>query len=201
MIRARNIQADSILRYGSRNLLCPYPNTQAAYLFAAAAGSTMQTLPYSITLIETQMRMPHSIAITQSAAAGVFTITFAGENQFGEAVSETISTTGSLDVIQTAFCYRKLSSATVTAAPNSATTISIGCAITVANNSVPKVALPFKPSNVASLKNICMVNAGTQPTFTKNGAPYWNISVATNALAGNPVGFLDIIVDDDEPNA
>jgi hypothetical protein len=104
-------------------------------------------------------------------------------------------------VIQTLYCYRKLTSVTVTAAPNTATTISLGCAITVANNSVPKIALPFKPSTTASLKNVTMVNAGTQPTFTKNGAPYWNISAATNALAGSPVGFLYIIVDDDETNA
>lgn len=207
MIRGKNIQPDTILRMSCREVLIPYPNTQAAYIFAAAAGSTMQSFPVSLTLLETTMRTPHSICVTQSAAAGVFTITFVGENQFGEPITETISTTGASDTIHTMNVFRKLTSATVTAAPNSATTISIGWSVTVGNNGVPKVPLPFKPASLASIKSIAMVNAGTQPTFTKVGAPTsstsgaWCIQVTAQNLAGNPVGFLCLIVDDDEPNA
>lgn len=200
-IRARTLLPDSITRYGTKNVLCWYPNGNAAYIMTATAGSAMQAFPFALTLAETIMRLPHSICITQSAGAGVFTVTFVGENQFGEPISETISTTGASDTIHTANCYRKLTSATVTAAPNTAVTISLGSGIQVTGNGVPKVPLPFKPTSLASIRSVAMVNAGPQPTFTKVGAPNWVISIAANPIAGNPVGCLILNVDEEDAQA
>jgi len=201
MIRQRNMMPESAHAQIGRELKCWYVNSNAAIFLAATVPGTL-TVGTPVTLLETLVRAPVSIAFVPTVGlTGTWVFDVVGENQFGEVKNERVSVTVAATVVHTLHCYRRLISVTpVTLASGGTDAVSIGTVLTVSGGGTPKVALPCKLASTRSAKYVVMSNAGTQPVFTVNGDPYHNISIATNPLVAAPMGYVTVWTDENEPN-
>lgn len=199
MIRAKNLQPGTVGWQNSRQAQIIFANGQAAYILAATQASAM-TVGTALTLLETTCRNPHSIAFTSGGAqTSAFTFTIVGETQFGEQVTESVTTTAASAVDHSLYCYRRIISITPTAKSSGATdTVSIGTVITVTSGT-PRVPLPCKISATGTVLYKAVLNAGAQPVLTAVGYPYYCLTVGTNPLLGNPVGVIVVHLDSDDP--
>ena len=187
-IRDKTIIPTSPLRQITRQAQCWFPANQNAYILASTASSAM-TVGTALTLLETYTRGLTSIAITPGGApASAFTFDVVGLNQFGVQVGESITTGTSANIVHTVKCYSKIISITPTAKSSTAgDTLSIGWT-GVVTSGTPRVAMTFKPTSTASIKNMTLTLAtGTLPTFTAEIANY-TIAVSAQPLFPATVG-------------
>lgn len=200
MIKHRHIQPGTLARFQSRTATIHYPATQASYIMAALASSSM-TVGTALTLLETTTRGITSISFTPGGApASAFTFTVIGENQFGEVVTESVTTGTSANIVHTVKCYRKIISITPTAKSSTgADTVAIGwtCVVT---SGTPRLAIPCKLESTSSLLYVhCPWATGAMPTFTPELTNY-TIAVSTAPLLNATVGgTLLLTLNGDDP--
>jgi hypothetical protein len=201
MIRARNIRPESPIRAQGRTVYIPYPafsGTNVGYILASGTAASTMTVGTALTLLETTTRGMHSIAVTSGAAqTSAFSFTIIGENQFGESVTETVTTTGANAINHSLHCYRKIISITPTAKSSAGTdTVAIGWRGEVTSGT-PRLALPFKPSSTSSIKYVSMLSApGAMPTFTPELTRY-TIAISANPLLNSTTGGTLILTLDE----
>lgn len=203
-VRNATILPTTQMRQFGRTAQLWYPATQNAYLLAPLAGSAMQSLVTagtSVTLLENWTRGLTSISFTPSTTPGsAFTFAVSGLNQFGVATGETVTLSGSANIVHTVKCYSRITSIIPTAAPNEATTIAIGwtCVVT---SGTPRLAMTFKPAYTSSIKAVTLQLAtGALPTFTPEVANY-TIAVSASPLLNATVGgHVLCYLDENDPN-
>lgn len=189
-IRHTTLKPTSAVRTVARHMQMFYPATQAAYILAATASSAM-TVDTALTLLETTTRGLTSISFTPGGApASAFTFTIRGENQFGEPVTESVTTGTSANIVHSLHCYRFITSITPTAKSSTAgDTVAIGwtCVVT---SGTPRLALLCKPQSVISCRRFGTTAAnGAMPTFTAEISKY-TVAISANPLLNATVGGI-----------
>lgn len=210
MIRRRNIQPGTTLNtiVNPWHIPCQLQTTANYYLNASAL--TGIAVGATIAATSWYMRSVMSLALLPGGTFGASSATFTinGENQFGETVSEDLTFTGNV-AQHTLYCYRRVTSIVLKAVTGTLTaTLSVGHDGLTAGTKVPmpaklvgvgsasNVAVPSGPIKGAAVAN--QITAGSQPTFTFYGAPYYTIAMgAITAVASLSAIIVHL---DDDPN-
>jgi hypothetical protein len=192
MIRLRNLQRDDGIILPYQNFSFPTPAADTD-LLVAAMDISASVAGASLTLLQGGwLPIPMSLLFTVTDAAGTnlsVTIKIEGWDQFGQPISEKVTSTGAPLVAHTALVYRRVKKATITAIANNAASDTLILGVTSASTSI-KYGLPVRPqvktasglgtdkNTVQSIYSAGAITSGG--TITATPAAFTNISIAAN---------------------
>lgn len=168
----------------------------ATSITAAASGTVIASSSFYTKSVQSL-----TVTIGGTFGATSFNVTIAGENQFGENVTENIAFT-SATVKQSLFCYRRVTSLTINSVVGTigAATISAGLDPTTAGDM--RVPMPAKLDSTAAVKSAQVQHiSAAQTTITTVLSPYYCFDLlAVTFTAQNLVSNLVVHLDDSDPN-
>lgn len=183
------IDPDEMNRYENYYVL--YPTASASFIGTAAAGTATQAKAFVIT--NQQLDYPRTLLVTitnSSGSVGSGVTVVNGYDQFGSAISETITALGTQTTVKAGTkIFEKVTSATITfgTLQEESGTATLGVAIGTASGQVARFGLPFRVGATGDVKTITWVNNGTSTAITGGTVVSTLVSTVSHSFAGTKI--------------
>jgi hypothetical protein len=197
---ANKVTPDEVDRY--EKTLIIYPSASATWLGTAAAitGSTSGTFVLASQIMD-YPRTPLVTLTCASSTITVGTVSLTGTDQFGKAITEDISLSGTSGVVRAGTnIFKKVTAASITTGNTGAqgtalATVTLGVAIGTTAGQVARFGLGYKIGAASDVKMVTWINNGTSTTITEGTVVSTLASAASHSFAGTKiVAATDIYV-------